>query len=507
METEFAAMPITPAVDFDDLLLLLPHELIGLAIVVGMLSVAIGRNHFLSTVISTAGMFAAGVAAAVQLYELTMGAATTMVTALFVIDALSALFITLLTFSAIGIAIMSFAYFHKLDDARDEFQLLLSLATLGAITLVSSAHFITVVIGLEMLSMALYGMIAYPVHCSGWTANSLESAIKYLTLSAVASATMLFGMALIFAATGTLVFLEIAVSAGPLFYIGLLMLFVGAAFKLSLVPFHLWTPDVYQGSPLPAVAFLATLGKVAVAVFVIRLFSQPQIGEIVAVSTVVALVAMASILAGNLLALRQTNLKRLLAYSSIAHMGYLLIAVLSISVPSVSSGNATSSLALESALFYLLVYSLLSLGAFGCAILVSSSEAEAAGVEDYRGLFWRSPWLASALLVMVLGLAGIPLTAGFIAKFQVFFAAVSESQWELLGALVIGSAVGLFYYLRVVYQMLMPVSETDEPFALRVIGFESLGVPVVIALLTLVVLWLGVYPEPLFALITAASGF
>ncbi len=222
-------------------------------------------------------------------------------------------------------------------------------------------------------------------------------------------------------------------------------------------------------------------------------------------STVVALVAMASILAGNLLALRQTNLKRLLAYSSIAHMGYLLIAVLSISVPSVSSGNATSSLALESALFYLLVYSLLSLGAFGCAILVSSSEAEAAGVEDYRGLFWRSPWLASALLVMVLGLAGIPLTAGFIAKFQVFFAAVSDSQWGLLGALVIGSAVGLFYYLRVVYQMLMPVSETEKPFALREIGLESLGVPVVIAVLTLVVLWVGIYPEPLFALITAAS--
>ncbi len=219
-------------------------------------------------------MFAAGVAAAMQFYELAMGASTTMVTALFVIDALSALFITLLVFSAIGVAIMSFAYFHKLDDARDEFQLLLSLATLGAITLVSSAHFITVVIGLEMLSMALYGMIAYPIHSGAWAANSLESAIKYLALSAVASATMLFGMALIYAATGTLVFLEIAVATGPLFYIGLLMLFAGAAFKLSLVPFHLWTPDVYQGGPLPAVAFLATLGKVAVAVFVIRLI-QP----------------------------------------------------------------------------------------------------------------------------------------------------------------------------------------------------------------------------------------
>ena len=323
-------MPITPAVDLDGLLLLLPHELMGLAIIVGMLAIAIGRNHFVSTVIATSGMLAAGIAGAMQFYELTLGAAPSMVTALFVLDALSALFIALLAFSAMGVAIMSFAYFHKLADARDEFQLLLSLATLGAITLVSSAHFITVVIGLEMLSMALYGMIAYPIHSGAWAAKSLESAIKYLVLSAVASATMLFGMALIYAATGSLGFLDISVSTGSLFYLGLLMLFVGAAFKLSLVPFHLWTPDVYQGGPLPAVAFLATLGKVAVAVFAIRLFSQPQIGQLPVVTSVIALVAAASILVGNLLALRQTNLKRLLAYSSIAHMGYLLVAVLSI---------------------------------------------------------------------------------------------------------------------------------------------------------------------------------
>jgi NADH-quinone oxidoreductase subunit N len=319
---------------------------------------------------------------------------------------------------------------------------------------------------------------------------------------------MLFGMALIYAATGSLGFLDISVSTGSLFYLGLLMLFVGAAFKLSLVPFHLWTPDVYQGGPLPAVAFLATLGKVAVAVFAIRLFSQPQIGQLPVVTSVIALVAVASILVGNLLALRQTNLKRLLAYSSIAHMGYLLVAVLSISAATAITEVEDSAFALESALFYLLVYSLLSLGAFGCALLVSSSEDEAAGVGDYRGLFWRSPWLASVLLVMVLGLAGIPLTAGFIAKFQVFFAAVGDSQWGLLAAMVLGSAIGLFYYLRIVYQMLMPVLDTEESFALREIGIESLGVLAVLAVLTVVVLWVGVYPEPLFALIAfAASNF
>ena len=501
MEKDIATMTITPALDLDGLLLLLPHEILGLAIVIGMLSVAIGRNHFVSTLISTAGMFAAGVAAAMQLYELSMGEASRMVTPLFTIDPLSTFFITLLAFSAMAVAIMSFAYFHELDDVRDEFQLLLSLATLGAVTLASSAHFITAVIGLEMLSMALYGMIAYPIHSGDWAAHSIESAIKYLVLSAVASATMLFGIALIYAATGSLGFLQIAESTGSLFYLGLLMLFVGAAFKLSLVPFHLWTPDVYQGGPLPAVAFLATLGKVSVAVFAIRLLSQPQIGQLAAVTSVLALVAVASILVGNLLALRQTNLKRLLAYSSIAHMGYLFVAMLSISAPSTLVEKQDPAFALESALFYLIVYSLLSLGAFGCSLLVSSSEDEAAGVEDYRGLFWRSPWLASVLLIMVLGLAGIPLTAGFIAKFQVFFAAVGDSQWGLLAAMVIGSAIGLFYYLRIVYQMLMPVIDTEPPFVLREVGIENIGVPAVLAALTFVVLWLGVYPEPMFKLI------
>ena len=210
-------MPITPALALAGLLLLLPHEQMGLAIIVGMLAIAIRRNHFVRTVIATSGMLAAGIAGAMQFYELTLGAAQSMVTALFVLVALSALFIALLAFSAMGVAIMSFAYFHKLADARDEFQLLLSLATLGAITLVSSAHFITVVIGLEMLSMALYGMIAYPIHSGAWAAKSLESAIKYLVLSAVASATMLFGMALIYAATGSLGFLDISVSTGSLF--------------------------------------------------------------------------------------------------------------------------------------------------------------------------------------------------------------------------------------------------------------------------------------------------
>jgi NADH-quinone oxidoreductase subunit N len=208
--------------------------------------------------------------------------------------------------------------------------------------------------------------------------------------------------------------------------------------------------------------------------------------------------AVASILAGNVLALRQTNLKRLLAYSSIAHMGYWVVALLS----GVSLGS--QNMAASAAAFYLLTYAALSLGAFACLSIASSSESEAGVLSDYRGLFWRSPWLALALSVMMFGLAGIPLTAGFIAKFQVFFAAVESSQWGLLAALVLGSAIGLFYYLRVIYQMLQPAGE--EGRTLRDLGLESVGSVITITLVVLFVLWAGILPEPLLVLIAALFG-
>jgi NADH-quinone oxidoreductase subunit N len=491
-----------PSVSWEELLWLLPHEILGATIVFAMLAIAVRRHFFVTTVITTSGLIAAALAASLQFSHLAQGAPSVLVTPLFLIDAFAVFFVIVLCLGALALAILGFGYFARLDDAREEFQLLLLLATLGAVTLASSAHFVSVVIGLEMLSMALYGMIAYPIHSKVGAEHSLEAAFKYLVLSAVASATMLFGMALIYSQTGALEVVGSANSmlryASPLALFGVMLVFVGIAFKLSLFPFHLWTPDVYEGAPLPSVTLLATLGKVAVGAFFLRFLIHSHLLLNESVTLVLALLAVASILAGNVLALRQTNLKRLLAYSSIAHMGYWVVALLS----GVSLGS--QNMAASAAAFYLLTYAALSLGAFACLSIASSSESEAGVLSDYRGLFWRSPWLALALSVMMFGLAGIPLTAGFIAKFQVFFAAVESSQWGLLAALVLGSAIGLFYYLRVIYQMLQPAGE--EGRTLRDLGLESVGSVITITLVVLFVLWAGILPEPLLVLIAALFG-
>ena len=493
---------IDTGLSLDSLLLLLPHELVAMTSVIAMLVIAIGRNHFRSALVTVSGLALASLCAGLQLAEALELGMSSQLTPLFLVDSFSVTAVLLICLSSLALALMGYAYLFELDEAKDEYQLMLLLATLGALTLASAAHFATVLIGLEMLSMALYGMIAYTLHGSTQGASNLEAAVKYLVLSAVASATLLFGAALIFAETGTLTIAALdAGSDSLLFQIGLIMVLIGLGFKLSLVPLHLWTPDVYQGAPLPAAATLATIGKAAVAAFLMRLASGATLMEIDAVWGLLALVAVASIVAGNLLALRQPNLKRLLAYSSIAHMGYFLVAILA------SEGGAD----LDVALLYLLVYCVLSLGAFACVTLASSSERESSDFSDFSGLFWRSPWLAFALSVLFLGLAGIPLTAGFIAKFQLFFQAATASEWGLLAAVIVGSAIGLYYYLRLIFQMLMlPDSAEPEPgpdarVGLRDLGVESLASLVVLGILTLIVLWSGVYPEPLLSFVEAVA--
>ena len=202
---------------------------------------------------------------------------------------------------------------------------------------------------------------------------------------------------------------------------------------------------------------------------------------------------------GNLLALLQENLKRILAYSSIAHMGYLLIAV----IGSYVTGGGIS---VEAISFYLVAYVVMSLGAFAIFSVVSSSENEIDQVADYQGLFWRSPWLATMLIAMLLSLAGIPLTVGFIGKFYIFFAGVESSLWVLLAALVIGSGIGLYYYLRIVYIIIQPL-RTQDKINFPVAGIESLSSYFVIALLFIMLILLGVYPSPLVTLIESASSF
>ncbi len=479
---------------FNDLLPLMPLLIVSATAVIAMLLIGIRRNYLLTGTIAIGGLLIAAVVAAML-----MPGTNQQVTPLLIIDPYSLFFTAVICAAAMFVAVLSFPYFFKLDDQKEEYYLMLIIATIGAIVMVSSNHFVSTILGLETLSMSLYGMVAYPLHSKQSAKYPLEASVKYLVLSAVATSFILFGMALIYAQNGTLAFVSLLDNTESLgenySVIALLMISAGMAFKLSLAPFHLWTPDVYEGSPLPATTFLATVGKVAMFVVLLRFMKLSDGLSFDAVNTVFALIAVASILVGNLLALLQNNLKRILAYSSISHMGYLLIALL-------ASSYVNDSIGVEAVTFALLAYLVMSLGAFGVASVVSCSEKEFDDISDYQGLFWRNPWLAATFITMLLSLAGIPLTIGFIGKFYIFMAGVESGLWMLLGTLVIGSGIGLYYYLRIVYRMLMPL---DQTISYRVAGIESLGSYAVLAILVFLVLLLGILPAPIMALIADIS--
>jgi NADH-quinone oxidoreductase subunit N len=411
-------------------------------------------------------------------------------TALLRMDGLALLVIAALAAAAAVVAILARSYLDKRPEHPEEFYVLLQLATLGSAVLASSTHFASLFLGLETLSVSLYGLIAY----SRSARLCPEAGIKYVVLAGASSAFLLFGMALLYAQTGALEFsalgagVRAAPASAPLVVAGLALLLVGVGFKLALVPFHLWTPDVYQGAPVPVTAFVATVSKGGMVAAVVRLLGELDLPRDSAVFAVLAAIAAASMLVGNLLALQQSNVKRILAYSSIAHFGYLLVAVL-----------ADGTLALTAAVFYLLAYFATTLAAFGVVTVLSGSERDADLVSDFRGLFWRRPALATVLTVSLLSLAGIPLTAGFLGKFYVLSAGVASALFPLVLVLAAGSAIGLYYYLRIVVSMAdgeapAPASEQHIPLTAGALLF---------ALLVLVV-WLGVQPGPVQAMVEAA---
>ena len=480
---------------FNDLLPILPLLIATATSVIAMMMIGIRRSYIATGSITITGLLVATLVA-VSMMDLT----NQQVTPLLIIDQYSLLFTVVVCASAMILAVLSFPYFVELDDQREEYFLLLTVATIGAIVMVSSNHFVSTVLGLETLSMSLYGMIAYPLHSAKSAKFPLEASVKYLVLSAAASGFILFGMALIYAQTGTLSFSSVtnlpAAGLGDGYTIvALLMVVSGMAFKLSLAPFHMWTPDVYEGAPLPATAYLATIGKAAMFVVLLRFIQISDALSFDSIVIVLALIAVASMLAGNLLALLQDNLKRILAYSSIAHMGYLLLAL-------IAADYVTGTIAVEAITFYLIAYVIMSLGAFGVASVISSSEKEFDSIKEYRGLFWRKPVLAATFIAMLLSLAGIPLTVGFIGKFYIFLTGVESELWMLLGVLVLGSGIGLYYYLRIIYRMFMP-EKHSLPY--RVGGVESASSYAVLAILLFLLLLFGVYPAPIMSIVATAS--
>jgi NADH-quinone oxidoreductase subunit N len=415
---------------------------------------------------------------------------------LLAMDAYALFYIGLLSAATMVVVVMSYGYLERMPGNREEFYLLLTLATFGCAVLAASNHFVSFFLGLEILSVSLYGLVAY----LRTTRTALESGIKYLILAAASAAFLLFGMALIYADLGTMDFTAMASMLSgktrepTLLLGGFGMVVIGAGFKLAVVPFHMWAPDVYQGAPTPVTAYLTTVSKGAMVALLLRYGRYGGLLDYDSVVTVLGIIAVASMFLGNLLALFQENIKRLLAYSSIAHLGYLLVAVV-----------AASREGSHAVTFYLVAYFITSLGIFGIITALSDERKEADEVSDYRGLFWRRPWVSGALTLMLFSLAGIPLTAGFVGKFYVLTAGVLSDLWTLVILLVVSSVIGLYYYLRIIITMYLPAPE-DPSSPLPATRRFSLPEGLVLAALTVLVIWFGVYPAPLLDVIQAAVG-
>ncbi len=468
-----------------DLLVISPLICLGAAAVAVMLLIAVHRSYIGAFLVTLLGL-----AAAVATLPWMAGASPHPLP-LLILDRYAALFIGLLVLAAAGSVLLTFGYLRRYDGRREEYFILILLATLGASVLAASNHFASFFLGLELLSVSLYALIAYPHK----TERHIEAGVKYLILAAVSSAFLLFGMALIYADSGHMVIGRIGpmlrgiqLQGGPPWMIaGLAMIVVAIGFKLAVVPFHLWTPDVYQGAPAPVTAFVATVSKGGVVAVLFRLFSPGDIQTNSSLFFVFSAIAIATMLAGNLLALLQDNVKRILAYSSIAHMGYVLVAFL-----------AGGSQAINAVTFYLATYFVATLGSFGVVTVLSVPGDEMENLADYRGLFWRRPWLAGVFAAMVLSLAGLPLTAGFVGKFYLILAGVGAALWTLVIILVVSSTIGLYYYLRILAALFV---HPPVPQAVRHQPAFSLSDRLTLAALTLLLVWLGVMPAPIIDLI------
>ncbi len=474
----------------NDAVALLPLIAVAAGSLAVMVAASVRRNHRLAAALAGATLLAA-LALVVPASRL----APRRVTPLLAIDAYALFYMALVFAASFLVVLLAHGYLDRRPGRREEFYLFLLLATLGAAVLAAGRHFASFFLGLELLSVSLYAMIAYPPEGG----NPLEAGIKYLVLAAASSAFLLFGMALVYARYGTMEFAAVGAAVAlpgggwdAYRLAGLGLILTGVGFKLGVVPFHMWAPDVYEGAPAPVAAFVATVSKGAIFALLLRYVGDTWAYDSPSAMAVIAVVAVLSMFAGNVLALLQDNVKRILAYSSIAHMGYVLVALL-----------AGAPLAAEAVTFYLAAYFVTTLAAFGIVSVLSGPDRDADRIADFRVLFWRRPCLGGLFSAALLSLAGMPLTAGFLGKFYVLAAAARTRTWLPAVVLVVTSTLGLFYYLRMIVAVYArePAEAGAAPPAapaLPVAGAAAL------AALAALLVWLGVYPAPVLRLIRAA---
>jgi NADH-quinone oxidoreductase subunit N len=474
-----------------DIVTMLPFIALTLSAVIVMVAGTFHTSHRL-----TVGLTLGGLAWTLAMLPVTAARGGRQVTDLLLLDDYTLFFIGLLALTTAGVVLLSYSYLERRESHPHDYYTLLLLATLGGAALVASTHFASFFLGLEVLSVSLYTLIAYP----RLRADFIEAGVKYLVLAAVTAAFLLFGMALVYAELGTMslnTLFVLHISGGAaetsLLVGGFALIVVGIGFKLGVVPFHMWTPDIYQGAPAPVTAFVATVSKGAMVALLLRYFRHVSLTPHDTVWIIFAIIAAASMIAGNLLALLQSNVKRLLAYSSIAHLGYILVAFLAV--------GTTAAVAVG---FYLVAYFVTTLGAFGIVAELSGTERDADEINDYRGLAVRRPLLAATFAVALFSLAGIPLTAGFLGKFYVVNAGAGSQLWWLLIVLVASSTIGLYYYTRIVVAMYVqqpePAASTPLLPRLGAIAGSRAGGSVLVVV-TGLVLFLGIYPTPLIRLL------
>jgi NADH-quinone oxidoreductase subunit N len=456
-----------------DFLCLMPFLIIASAPVVIMIVISIFRNYKVVYGFSVLAFLAAFF----SIFFILPSVPHT-IEPLFIIDVYSLFFLGIIIVSALLVTFLSYEYIKHLEGVKEEYYIILFTSTLGAALLAVANHFVLFFLGIETLSISLYILIAFRKSKS----NSIEAGIKYLILASVSSAFLLFGMALIYTEFGTMQFTAIVTilvrgsQLSPLVLSGFGMMMVGIGFKLALVPFHMWTPDVYQGAPAPVSAYVATVSKGAVMAILIRFFFNLRGFDNHYLFITISGIAILSMFVGNILAIKQKNIKRLLGYSSIANMGYLIIILL--------TGNSRG---IQASIFYMTSYVFTTIGAFGVISLLSTNEYEAEKIEDFKGLFWKRPWIAIVFTLSLLSLAGIPLTAGFIAKFYVIFEGMKAGLMMLVFSMIINSVIGLYYYLRIITTLFSAPGDNKLP-ELAISGNITL------AIVGISILILGIYP-------------
>ena len=381
------------------------------------------------------------------------------------------------------------SYFEDRGRLTGEYFILALFAVLGMMVLVSARSLLTVYLGLELLSLSLYALVAL----NRDSAVSAEAAMKYFVLGALASGMLLYGMSLLYGVTGSLILNDIhtSVASQPstnlVQTLALVFIVVGIAFKLGAAPFHMWVPDVYEGATTPVTLFVSSAPKIAAFGMLARLLvdALPSLSSDWA--DMLALLAILSIGLGNVIAIAQTNIKRMLAYSTISHVGFLLLGVIAAS----EAGYAAS-------MFYAIVYAMMSAGAFGLVIYMSAKGEDADRIDDFQGLNRRNPWFALMTLILMLSMAGVPPFLGFWAKLAVLQALVDADGTSLAVVAVLFAVIGLFYYLRIV--KLAFFDEPDDPTPVE----SSPQLRVMLSTNALAILVLGIFPSALLSLCVAA---